>query len=278
MADGATHIALIDRAEALAPGLVRQSLWDQTKGWLPAIGGVIAFVWMCLDMNITPETFLSGFENLSRFLGGMFPPSHGNALPRILDALLQTFGMAFAGTLIAVIAAVPLGMIGAKNIVPFGPLHFLIRRTFDFFRGIPALIWALILVSAFGLGPLAGVIALALADTPVLSKLYAEALENVDKKQGEAMRAAGAGRLGVIRYGVLPQVTPVMMSQALYYLESNFRNAAVLGVVGAGGIGFELEERIRIFAFDQVLFIILLYMVAVAALDTLSSRLRAQLR
>lgn len=270
-------IDLLDRAEALAPGLVRQSRWDQVKGWVPLVLGTIAFVWMCVDMNITPETFLSGFENLGRFLGGMFPPSHGNNLPRILDAMLQTFGMAFAGTFIAVVAAMPLGMLGAKNIVSFGPTHFLIRRTFDFFRGIPALIWALILVSAFGLGPLAGVIALALADTPVLSKLYAEALENVDKKQGEALRASGAGRLGVIRYGIMPQVTPVMMSQALYYLESNFRNAAILGVVGAGGIGFELEERIRIFAFDEVAFIILLYMVCVAALDTVSSRLRAQL-
>lgn len=274
---GMPSAALIERAERLVPGVVQQSLWHRSRAWVYAGLGVSALIWMCIDMDITPETFLSGFGNLNRFLGGMFPPNDGGDLPRILDALLQTFGMAFAGTFLAVLAAIPLGLIGAKNIVSFGPTHFLIRRTLDFFRGIPALIWALILVSAFGLGPLAGVIALALADTPVLSKLYAEALENIDKKQGEALRAAGAGRLRVIRYGVLPQVTPVMMSQALYYLESNFRNAAILGVVGAGGIGFELEERIRLFAFDQVAYIILLYMVAVAILDTISSRLRAQL-
>ena len=274
---GMPSAALIERAERLVPGVVQQSLWHRSRAWVHAGLGVSALIWMCIDMDITPETFLSGFGNLNRFLGGMFPPNDGGDLPRILDALLQTFGMAFAGTFLAVLAAIPLGLIGAKNIVSFGPTHFLIRRTFDFFRGIPALIWALILVSAFGLGPLAGVIALALADTPVLSKLYAEALENIDKKQGEALRAAGAGRLRVIRYGVLPQVMPVMMSQALYYLESNFRNAAILGVVGAGGIGFELEERIRLFAFDQVAYIILLYMVAVAILDTISSRLRAQL-
>ena len=183
----------------------------------------------------------------------------------------------FAGTFLGVVIAIPLGIIGAKNIVSFWPLHFLIRRVFDFFRGIPALVWALILVSAFGLGPFAGVIALALADIPVLSKLYAEAIENVDRKPIEGLRAAGCGRFDVIRYGTMPQVTPIILSQALYYLESNFRNAAILGVVGAGGIGFELEERIRIFAFDEVSFIILLFMVAVACLDTVSGNLRQRL-
>ena len=273
----ATQDALIKEAEALAPGLVRRTLWDHLRAVTPFLLGFLVFIWICYDVNLSPATLMSGFARLGSFFGNMFPPSSGGALPRIINSILQTFGMAFAGTFLGVLIAVPLGIIGAKNIVSFGPVHFLIRRVFDFFRGIPALIWALILVTAFGLGPFAGVIALALADIPVLSKLYAEAIENVDRKPIEGLRAAGCGRFDVIRYGVAPQVTPVILSQALYYLESNFRNAAVLGVVGAGGIGFELEERIRIFAFDQVAFIILLFMVAVAALDTVSGHLRQKL-
>lgn len=268
---------VFEEAEQLAPGVARPSLFSQLINWAPFVLGLTAFVWMCVNINLSPATLLKGVGKLGSFFHNMFPPSTGGALPSILEALLETFGMAFAGTFLAVVAAIPLGLIGAKNIVSFGPLHFFIRRIFDFFRGIPALVWALILVSALGLGPFPGVIALALADTPVLSKLYAEALENIDPKQGEALRAAGGGRFAAIRYAVLPQVIPVMVSQALYYLESNFRNAAVLGIVGAGGIGFELEERIRIFAFDQVAFIILLYMAAVAGLDTISGRLRGKL-
>jgi len=132
-------------------------------------------------------------------------------------------------------------------------------------------------VSAFGLGPFAGVVALAIADTPVLAKLNAEAFENIDEKSRQSVRASGGSRLDAIRYAVIPQVAPVITSQSLFYLESNFRNAAVLGIVGAGGIGFELEERIRIFAFDQVAFIILLYMLCVAILDSISARIRARL-
>jgi ABC-type methionine transport system permease subunit len=149
----------------------------------------------------------------------------------------------------------PLGVIGAKTVVSQPVLHFVFRRSLDWFRGVPSLVWALILVSAFGLGPFGGVIALALADIPSLAKLFSEAIENADEKPLDGVRAAGVSPLMALRYGLAPQVVPVMASQVLFFLESNFRNAAVLGIVGAGGIGFELEERIRIFAFDQVVFI-----------------------
>jgi phosphonate transport system permease protein len=139
-------------------------------------------------------------------------------------------------------------------------------------------VWALIFVAAFGLGPFGGVLALAAADIPSLSKLFAEALENGDPGPVEGTRAAGVSPLLELRFGLAPQMAPIMASQCLYFLESNFRNAAVLGIVGAGGIGFELEERIRVFAFDQLAFIILLYIVAVSLLDTASGWLRRTLR
>ena len=267
----------IEQAEAIMPGAAVVPVSRRLRALVPAIFGLLAMCLLASDLGLTPDTFLTGISRLGKFLGSMWPPTDGGHLPRILNSLAETFAMAFAGTSIAVVLSVPLGLVGAKTIVSFGPLHFLIRRFLDFFRGVPALVWALVFVSAFGLGPFAGVIALVLADIPVMSKLYAEAFENVDPKPGEGMRAAGSGHLRTIRFATLPQVLPVMASQALYFLESNFRNAAVLGIVGAGGIGFELEERIRIFAFDQVIFIIILYMICVTALDTISGKIRARL-
>ena len=267
----------IAQAEAIFPGAARLPLRRRVKAWLPAGVAISLMLFLAQDLGLAPATFLSGLARLGGFFGSMWPPSDGGVFWRVVGALAETFAMAFAGTSIAVVLSVPLGLIGAKTIVPFAPVHFLVRRTFDFFRGVPALVWALVFVSAFGLGPFAGVVALVLADIPMMSKLYAEAFENVDPKPAEGMRSAGIDKLRTIRFATLPQVLPVLASQALYFLESNFRNAAVLGIVGAGGIGFELEERIRIFAFDQVIFIILLYMLCVTGLDTISSKIRARL-
>lgn len=265
----------VQQALATAPRAMRP------RGrWLNALMiavAVAAFIAMCLDLQLAPGSLFKGMDRLSRFAAAAFPPSDGGDLTRIVKALAETFAMAFAGTVLAALAAAPLGVLGAKTVVGQPVLHFAFRRALDWFRGVPSLVWALILVSAFGLGPFGGVIALALADVPSLAKLFSEAIENCDEKPLEGVRSAGASPLTVLRYGLAPQVIPVMASQCLFFLESNFRNAAVLGIVGAGGIGFELEERIRIFAFDEALFIILLYMLCVAGLDTLSQRLRARL-
>lgn len=232
---------------------------------------------MAADVGFSPARLITGTGALGRLLAAMVPPSSGGQLLHILHALGETLAMAFVGTLIGALAALPLGILGAKTVVSQPAVHFAFRRALDLFRGVPALVWALILVSAFGLGPFAGVCALALADIPHLAKLFAEAIENADSKPVDGVRSTGAPPLDVIRFGLLPQVAPVMASQCLYYLESNFRHAAVLGIVGAGGIGFELEERIRVFAFDIAAFIILLYMLAVAVLDTVSRELRRRL-
>jgi phosphonate transport system permease protein len=265
------------RATAIAPAVLRPSIAAKLARWGLALLGLALLVAMMHDLDLAPRALMTGFEKLGRFLGAMVPPSDGGDSLRILRALAETFAMAFAGTVLAAVAALPLGVIGAKTIVSNGALHFAFRRMLDMFRGVPALVWALIFVAAFGLGPFGGVLALAIADIPNLAKLFSEALENCDPKPGEGARSAGASPLLVIRYGLAPQVAPVIASQCLYFLESNFRHAAVLGIVGAGGIGFELEERIRIFAFDQAAYIILLYMIGVAALDYASRALRARL-
>jgi len=265
------------RALAVAPAALGGSGQRRWRNVGVSLLAVLAFVAMCFDLKLAPDALMAGMDRFGRLAVGAFPPTDGGDTPRILRALAETFAMAFAGTVLAALLALPLGVLGAKTVVGQPVLHFAFRRVLDWFRGVPSLVWALILVSAFGLGPFGGVIALALADVPSLAKLFSEAIENSDNRPIEGVRAAGASPLMVLRYGLAPQVTPIMASQVLFVLESNFRNAAVLGIVGAGGIGFELEERIRIFAFDQVLFIVGLYIVCVAVLDTISQRIRAGL-
>jgi phosphonate transport system permease protein len=182
--------------------------------------------------------------------------------------------MAFLGTLLAFVAAVPLGFLGARNVFSNRVFHFSIRRFFDAVRGVDSLIWALIFISVVGLGPFAGVMALAVSDMGTLSKLFADAIENIDPSQVEGVQATGANRIQVMRCAMMPQIFPIMLSSGLYFFESNTRSATILGVVGAGGIGLQLADRIRINNWDEVAFIVIMILVTVALIDTLSKKVR----
>src|SRR6195952_6110898 len=155
-------------------------------------------------------------------------------------SMLETVAMAYLGPMLAVVFPVPLGFLGARNVVPQAVFRFFTRRLFDGLRGLDQLIWALVFVRAMGLGPIAGILAIAVAETGVLAKMFAEAVENIDRNQVEGIVAVGAGFVGRLRFAVLPQVEPVMISQALYSIESNSREATILGLVGAGGVGLGL--------------------------------------
>lgn len=248
--------------------LLRWALWLALIAWIAA-----CTVWF----DITPQRIAKGLENLGVIVRLMIPPSPGEHWDEIAQSLAETVAMAFLGTFVAALVAVPLGFLGAGNVVTNWLFHFSLRRIFDGFRGVDQLIWALVFVRAVGLGPLAGVLAIAIADVAVLAKLYAEAIENAEKRQAEGVRATGASHSLVVRFGLLPQVFPVMLAQALYFVESNTRSASVLGIVGAGGIGLSIAERIRIRAWDEVAFIIILLLVTVALIDLLSARVRTRL-
>ncbi|MFM9852362.1 MAG: phosphonate ABC transporter, permease protein PhnE [Sphingomonadaceae bacterium] len=271
-----TDLALTD-ALRINRQAVHPPLWDTFKYWALFAAVFAAFLYAVDDIGLGFGILSAGVSKLGVMLGAMWPPSDGEAPVRIWFAVAQTLGMAVLGTSFAALMAVPLGLIAARNIVANPVVHFVVRRVMDVFRGIPALIWALILVAALGLGPIAGILALAFADIPRLGKLFAEAMENIDERQRDSIRATGASAAIVVRFGTLPQALPIWLSQCLYSLEMNFRAAVVVGVVGGGGIGFELQERIRIFAYDEVAYIIILYVVTVSLLDLLSERLRANL-
>lgn len=220
------------------------------------------------------ESIYHGIGKIGFVIKLMWPPAHHGWLNEFLYAILETMSMAFLGTLIATIISIPLGFIGAKNIISNTFFHFSFRRLFDGIRGVDALIWALIFINVVGLGPFAGIMAIAVSDIGTLSKLFAEAVENIDKKQVEGVRSSGAGQVQTVRYAVFPQIFPVILSNALYFFESNIRSAIILGIVGAGGIGLQLSDRIRVNNWDEAAFIILLILVTVSVIDTISKEIR----
>ncbi len=258
------------------PAVLAPSLATRARGWgawAALAAALLAGLWWS---DATPARLWAGLGKLGWLVPHMLPPSHGGWLGDFLWALLESVAMALLGTLAAAVAAVPLGFLGARNVVGAWVLHVLSRRLFDGLRGVDALIWALIFVSVVGLGPFAGVLAIAMADLGTFAKLFAEAVEYVDDRPVEGVRATGAGALQVLRFAVLPQVLPVWLSTVLYYFESNVRSATILGVVGAGGIGHQLSDRIRVNDWDQVAFIVLLILGAVALIDALSRAVRRQ--
>lgn len=192
--------------------------------------------------------------------------------------LLQTIVMAFLGTLLGGIVAFPLAFFAARNITPSGVLSQVLKRFFDFMRSVDMLIWALFFTRAFGPGPLAGSAAIFFTEIGTLGKTYSEALENIDDKPREGVLSTGANGILVQRYGVLPEVVPVFISQTLYQWESNTRGATIIGAVGAGGIGLKLWEAMRTNSnWANVFYMVLLTLLVVFIFDNISNFLRRRL-
>lgn len=216
----------------------------------------------------------SGIRQLLHFVTLMLPPDPGTQLPLYIHALWETLAIAFLGTLIGGLIAFPFGFLAAKTVIPNVFAHFMVRRVLDTVRGIDKLIWALIYVTVVGLGPFAGILAIATSSIGEFGKLFSEAVEALDKKPVEGVSAAGGSGVEAVRFGMLPQVLPVLASQVLYYFESNARQSTIVGIVGAGGLGLHLAEQIRVLEWNKVSFLILMMLAMVAVIDFISSRLR----
>lgn len=249
-----------------------QSWW----GYGIALGMFALLVYGLVHLGFSLPKLIAGIANLGTFVVLMFPPTWGETqdLIRYLHALGETVAIAFLGTLLAAVIAFPLGFFAAKNATVSQILRFFARRSFDTLRGVDMLIWALIWVNVVGLGPFAGVLAIMSSDIGSFGKLFSEAIEASDKRPVEGVLAAGGSRLHSIRFGIIPQVLPVLISQVLYYFESNTRSATIIGIVGAGGIGLTLSEQIRTLEWQTVSFLIILILLTVTAIDFLSTKLR----
>ena len=232
------------------------------------------FVLGLVDLDFSPTRMLTGVSQLGWIAMLMIPPDPGSSLPTYLVALGETLSIALLGTTLAAIFALPVSLLAARNIVPSNWFRFPVRRFLDSVRGVDTLIWALVWINVVGLGPFAGVLAIAISDFGAFGKLFSEAIEAADKKQVEGIRASGGNTLHEIRFGLMPQVLPVIAGQVLYFFESNTRSATIIGIVGAGGIGLQLAEQIRVLEWQKVSFLILMILVAVAAIDWISGKLR----
>lgn len=196
----------------------------------------------------------------------------------VMWALAETVLMAFLGTMGAAMIALPLAFAAARNFTPFVLIRQVTRRLFDFVRGVDALIWTILLSRAFGPGPLTGALAILITDSGSFGKLFSEALENVDTKQIDGVTSTGAKPLQRYRFGVIPQVVPVLLSQVLYFLESNTRSATIIGAITGGGIGLLLTQAIITQKdWEEVTYYIILIVLVVIAMDWLSGRVRQRL-
>jgi phosphonate transport system permease protein len=209
---------------------------------LMIIAALAIFIFGLVDLDFSPSRLIAGVSQLGWISMMMLPPDPGSSLPAYLIALGETLSIALLGTTIAAIAALPVSLLAARNIVPSAIFRFPVRRFFDSIRGVDTLIWALVWINVVGLGPFAGVLAIAVSDFGAFGKLFSEAIEGADQKQVEGIRASGGSPLHEIRFGLLPQVLPVIAGQVLYFIESNTRSATIIGIVGAGGIGLQLAE------------------------------------
>lgn len=240
-------------------------------------GGVAALLIYSIDAVDLDNLgrLFSNSANLRNFAAGLAQPNFAD-LSLYVEKMWETVQIALWGTFLAVFLAIPMGLAAARNIAPVWVVQP-VRWLMNLLRSIPDLVMGLLFVVAVGLGPLPGVLAITLNTAGVLAKLFSEAVESIDKGPVEGVRATGGSRLQEIVWGVIPQVAPLWTSFALYRFESNSRSATVLGLIGAGGIGAVLFDRMNAFAFRDVSAVVIVIVVAVTLIDMLSQAMRKRL-
>lgn len=237
------------------------------------LAALLAASWEGADMR--PADLVRQSGNMTEYAASFFPPDF-REWRYYLEEMVVTLEIALWGTVLAVLCAVPLGLLSSANVAPLW-VRQPVRRLMDAARAINEMVFAMLFIVAVGLGPFAGVLALWVHTTGILAKLFSEAVEAIDPQPVEGIRATGANALEEILYGVLPQVLPLWISYSLYRFESNVRSASVVGMVGAGGIGVILWEIIRGFQYAQTCAVMIIIVVTVSLIDLVSARIRQAL-
>ena len=231
--------------------------------------------WFLAATEVSLSRFLRGLPWMADFLRRMVPPDL-SVLGSAVVGALQTLQIAVVGTTVAAFVALPLGFLSARNVAP-ASVFYPARAVLNFFRSIDTMVYALFFVAAVGLGPFPGVLAVVTYTAMTLAKLYSEAIEGIEPGPVEAITATGATRFQILRFGILPQVSPLFASYILYRLETNIRAATILGFVGAGGIGFYIQTYLRMINYPAASAVLLVLVAMVMGIDFASSRLRAHL-
>lgn len=259
------------------------------RRFLTGLGVMAALVVLAsYAAEVRPLVLAANIDKFTAYLGQIVPvlrPAHLGedfaewywGLPKWLTLLGETLLMAYLGTLLGALGGFVLSFVAAANLVRSAPLRFAAKRYLEICRTVPEIVFALIFVIAFGLGPMVGVLALAIHTTGALGKLFSEVVENIDMKPVEGLTGTGAGWVETVRFAVLPQVLSNFASYALLRFEINVRGAGVMGFVGAGGIGQELLIAIRNFYYSDVSAILLMIVLTVFAIDLGTEKLRHHL-
>ena len=237
-----------------------------------------ALVFVVKDLEID---FIKLVSDSSKYFGDilsrMLPPDFSN-LSELIYAMFETIEIAFLGTFIAIVLSIPLGLFSARNLAPNYFIYIVCMTIVIFFRAIPEFIIAMILVIAIGFGAMPGVLALGLHTMGFLAKFYAEDIEHINKGPIDALKSSGATKSQIISFGVIPQILPSFVANNLYILDRNVRMATMLGIVGAGGIGYELQSSFRMFEYERVSAIIILIFVTIFIIDHLSAFIRSKIK
>ena len=237
---------------------------------------IIVFIVEDLEIN-----FVKLISDSSKYFGDilsrMLPPDFSN-LNQLIYAMFETIEIAFLGTFIAIVLSIPFGLFSARNLAPNYFVYIVCKTVVIFFRAIPEFIIAMILVIAIGFGAMPGVLALGLHTMGFLAKFYAEDIEHVNKGPIDALRSSGATKSQIISFGIIPQILPAFVANNLYILDRNVRMATMLGIVGAGGIGYELQSSFRMFEYERVSAIIMLIFLTIFLIDNFSSYIRSKIK
>jgi phosphonate transport system permease protein len=228
-------------------------------------------------VEISPARIANSIGPFFEFMGHLMVMPDWGFLPQLATKMLETVEMTLLGTAIALVISFPMGILAARNTAPHPLVSVFSRNLLSMIRSLPELVWALVFVSAVGLGPLPGVMALAFVTVGFMGKFFAEGIEVVGDKAIEGVQAHGAGRLQIIWYAVLPQAMPDFIGTLLYILDHNLRAAAILGLVGAGGIGYEMIMSMRLYNYNRIILIVGAIFILVTLLDRLSAYFRARL-
>lgn len=251
----------------------RPSLARRAQGWLVALVLVVLLAWSWGPTEMRKVTMLvTDWRNMAEFGSGFLRPNFESWAAYVWE-MVETIQIALWGTALAVIVGTPFAILSASNICPQWIVQP-VRRLMDASRAINEIVFALLFVVAVGLGPLAGVLALAVHNIGIIAKLFSEAVEAIDPRPVEGIRATGASRFQEVIFGVVPQVIPLWSSYTLYRFETNVRSATVLGIVGAGGIGHSLYENIRSFLYAETAAIIIIVVLTVMLIDIISAQIR----
>jgi len=272
----AAHTKAQEALRARYPQHFQAMYQGRALAFLFVLLAVLVFAFGVHRLDMSYERIVGGLGELGSMAMRMIPPDPGSwhRAGVYAYAMLETLAIALLGTLMAATAAFPLGFLAARNTTINGVVKFFARRSFDTLRGVDILIWALIWINVVGLGPFAGVLALFMSDLGIFGKLFSEAIEAADDKPVEGVLSTGGSSLAAVRFGILPQLMPVLLSQVLYAFESNTRSASIIGIVGAGGIGLILSEQIRTLELQEMSFVILLILGTVSLIDLGCARLR----